>query len=166
MLALPWRQILLRVFQEKKAASDRANTTIRPNANATAWERKHFMKLKWYLTYYHNNLTPHFKTTHLLWVHEAVVVQVLVVHGKPPRKASSYAATKAGPVRNVLAHHQDWIVQHALWALGHWVDSNHKNDVNDALQLMESPSRSMLWPQSSGTVIFCLLKKYIYLSLY
>ena len=52
--------------------------------------------------------------TNLLGVHEAVVVQVLVVHGETAWKPGPDAAAEAGTALDALAHHQHGIVEHAL----------------------------------------------------
>lgn len=51
---------------------------------------------------------------HLLGVHVAVVVQVLIVQREPPGKTSPHAAAEAGAALDVLAHHQHGVVEHAL----------------------------------------------------
>lgn len=62
------------------------------------------------------------------------MVQVLIVHGKPPWKTGPQAAAEAGTALDVLTHHQHGVVQHALGALRHRVHPDHKDDVDDALE--------------------------------
>lgn len=68
--------------------------------------------------------------SHLLRVHEAVVVEVLVVNGEA---AHSPHLGVTGLVE-ALTHHQHWVVEHVGGALGHGVHANDVNDADDALR--------------------------------
>lgn len=72
--------------------------------------------------------------THLLGVHEAVVVQVAVVGGEAGGEAAPQAAAQAGVALDVLAHHQHGVVERTLGALGHRVHPDHEDDIHDDLQ--------------------------------
>lgn len=70
------------------------------------------------------------KATHLLRVDEAVVVQVLVVHGE----ASHPSHLRVTGLVHALAHHQHRVVHHTGRALSHGVHTNNVNDINDPLE--------------------------------
>lgn len=129
MLALPCLQILLRVLWAKYADSSRATTTRRPSAKATAWEEDENPQTQKKI-----RARPEKMRTHLLRVHEAVVVQVAVVGREAGGEAAPQAAAQAGVALDVLAHHQHGVVERALGALGRRVHPDHEDDVHDDLQ--------------------------------
>jgi len=66
---------------------------------------------------------------YLLWVYEAVVVEVLVVHGK----AAHPSHLGVAGLVHALAHHQHGVVHHAGGALRHGVDPHDVHNVDDTL---------------------------------
>lgn len=73
---------------------------------------------------------PWGKATNLLWVHKAVMVEVLVVHGEASHSSHLWVA---GLVE-VLAHHKHRIVHHTGGALSHWVHPDNVDNGYDALR--------------------------------
>lgn len=72
--------------------------------------------------------TEHFSD--LLWVHEAVMVQVLVVNGE----ASHSSHLGVAGLVEVLTHHEHWIIHDVGGALGHRIYTDDVNDVYDGLR--------------------------------
>lgn len=70
------------------------------------------------------------KASNLLWIHEAVMVEILVVYGE----ATHAAHLGVAGLVQVLAHHEHGIVQDVGGALGHGVHAHNVNDAYDGLQ--------------------------------
>lgn len=84
----------------------------------------------YYLNGSHQTLTQSLISTHLLWVHKAVMVEILVVYGE----ASHSSHLRVAGLVEVLAHHKHWIVHHTGGALGHGVNPDNVDNVYDALE--------------------------------
>lgn len=65
-----------------------------------------------------------------MWVHEAVMVEILVVQGE----ASHSSHLGVTGLVEALAHHQHGIVYHVGGALGHGVHADNVNNAYDALK--------------------------------
>ena len=70
------------------------------------------------------------KASNLLRVHEAVMVEILVVQGEAANPSSPWIA---GPVE-ALAHHKHRVVHYIGGALGHGVHADNVDNAYDALK--------------------------------
>lgn len=70
------------------------------------------------------------KASNLLWIHKAVMVEILVVYGE----ATHATHLGVAGLVQVLAHKEHGIVYDVGGALGHGVHANNVNDAYDGLQ--------------------------------